>query len=191
MKTRGIYKIINKVNGKYYVGSSLGIFGNNGRWVRHQQHLNNNSHPNKHLQNSWNKHTPTEFEIQMVEEVSDGNLLVVEQKYLDVAKTEQHKCYNQSFIADRVEMTDETKEKIRNSLMGRKHSDETKHKIKLSMIGKNHPMYGKHPSKETIEKLKLIQSGTNHPMYGKKHSQKSKTKMSISHRRRLSKNSVV
>ena len=52
ISTIGIYKIINKVNGKYYVGSSLNI---NKRWSVHKSALSKNKHHNDHLQNAWNK----------------------------------------------------------------------------------------------------------------------------------------
>ena len=39
-KVSGIYKIINKVNGKYYVGSSNDILGAGGRWKEHINGLN-------------------------------------------------------------------------------------------------------------------------------------------------------
>ena len=40
-KISGIYKIINKVNGKYYVGSAKNI---RGRWNGHKHLLNRNIH---------------------------------------------------------------------------------------------------------------------------------------------------
>lgn len=45
----GIYRIINSVNGKCYVGSSIDL---NRRRKEHFYHLENNSHPNIHLQNA-------------------------------------------------------------------------------------------------------------------------------------------
>lgn len=40
-KISGIYKIINKINGKYYVGSSKDIVTPNiGRWYMHKYELN-------------------------------------------------------------------------------------------------------------------------------------------------------
>ena len=47
IKISGIYKIINKTNGKYYVGSSVDVFR---RWNSHLNHLIKNKHNNTHLQ---------------------------------------------------------------------------------------------------------------------------------------------
>lgn len=96
-KISGIYKIINKVNGKYYVGSSNDIIL--VRWPNHKHYLNNQSHKNEHLQKAWNLYGRDNFIFKVVEEVEQDKLLIIEQKYLDIAKTEPHKCYNKKFIA--------------------------------------------------------------------------------------------
>ncbi len=93
-KISGIYKIVNKVNGKYYVGSSVNICGNRRgtRWKRHIWDLNRNKHGNDYLQRAWNKHGKNVFEFVLIEICLPHNLLSLEQKYLDIAKNEQHKC---------------------------------------------------------------------------------------------------
>lgn len=107
-KVSGIYKIINKVNGKYYVGSSEDIHGTpHGRWYQHKNHLRNNLHYNKHLQGAWNKYEACNFDFIVVDVVATSNLLEREQYYLDIAKTDKSKCYNKSFIAERPEWTAE------------------------------------------------------------------------------------
>ena len=48
----GIYKITNNANGKVYIGQSQNIF------MRRRQHfmeLSSGRHPNKNMQNDWNK----------------------------------------------------------------------------------------------------------------------------------------
>ncbi len=188
MKISGIYKIINKINQKYYVGSSNDI---EKRFRAHKQHLNGNYHTNTKLQNAWNLYNKNDWDWIIIENVSSNELLTIEQKYLDIAKTEQDKCYNLSFIAGRIEMTNETKEKISIKAISRLKNKE------------NHPMFGKHhsnisrekiknanskPYKETYsdEKLKEILlkksiscSGINNPMYGKHHSNETKLKQAL------------
>jgi group I intron endonuclease len=156
----GIYKIINKINGKYYVGSAKNI---RSRWNGHRHLLNKNIHKNPHLQNSWNKYGIDNFEFIIIEEIEPRYLLIEEQKYLDIAKTEQDKCYNKSFLADRIEMTPQVIDKIRESNRkriwsktsllklskihkGQKHTEESKIKIKNKLMGHIH-------SKETKEKI--------------------------------------
>lgn len=97
---QGIYKIINRENGKYYVGSSVDI---DERWKQHLQKLNSGTHINPKLQASWNLHSSASFEFVVVEQfdgLSRKMLLEIEQKYLDIAKTEKSKTYNIKFVAN-------------------------------------------------------------------------------------------
>ena len=148
----GIYKIINKVNGKYYVGSAINInYRSRGRWACHIRGLNGNYHYNRHLQSAWNKYGKEAFEFQIVETVPSDKTLILstEQGYLDIAKLEQDKCYNKKFIAGGGEyisesgrnriseynrtriFTVETRNKIGDKLRGQKRSDEIKKKQSL------------------------------------------------------------
>lgn len=123
-KISGIYKIINTNNGKYYVGGSKNICGQvNGRWNRHKQDLIKNIHDNDHLQRAWNKYGMDSFNFVITECVDDDKLLIVEQKYLDIAKTEIDKCYNICFVAGKVNMTPEVRKKIGDALRGRLRPD--------------------------------------------------------------------
>jgi len=152
-KVSGIYKIVNKINGKYYVGSSNDLFYRIKH--RHFNSLLKNTHPNKYLQNAWNKYGSDNFQFIIVEYVEPQKLLVIEQMYLDKAKI-NNDSYNLSFDSTKVEMTIETRKKIGNSHRGKFgelashygmfHTDETKNLIKQKTIentprGKLHPLY--------------------------------------------------
>jgi group I intron endonuclease len=96
---RGIYKIINRNNGKYYVGSSTDLAD---RWREHKRHLRSGKHINPKLLASWNKHGENVFYFVVMEEHPDATrtqLLEAEQKYLDIAKTEIPMTYNVRFVA--------------------------------------------------------------------------------------------
>ena len=171
MAISGIYKIINRVNNKYYVGSSYNIIGCKGRWSHHKTHLKYNRHDNTHLQNAWNKYGKDSFDFTIVEETPKEKLIEVEQKYLDVAKNEQNKCYNISFSADRSIMEDSTKRKISNALKGKLVGDETKKRLSLSLKG--HPKSQQHKinlSKSHIGKVRMP------------HTEETKLKISKSHK---------
>lgn len=56
----GIYKIINRTNGHYYVGSAGKV---RNRWNDHKRFLRQNRHPNSHLQYAWNKYGSDAFEF--------------------------------------------------------------------------------------------------------------------------------
>lgn len=112
-KISGIYKIVNKVNGKYYVGSSNDI---RKRWNNHKSNLRRKNHKSPHLQSAWNKYGELNFDFVIVETCNIDKLLIIEQKYLDTSILEKNICYNTSYVAER-------------PMIGIKHSDETKSKI--------------------------------------------------------------
>jgi group I intron endonuclease len=117
-KTSGVYKIVNKTNNKYYVGSSKDI---KVRIIRHIRRLNNNCHSNHHLQSAWNLYGKDNFEFIIVEKSEQS--LITEQKYLDIAKMEQDKCYNMRFFVDKMEMTDEIRKRISDGVKKKLISD--------------------------------------------------------------------
>ena len=168
----GIYKIINTTNNKYYVGSSMNI---ERRWKSHNKHLRGNYHENDHLQKSWNKYGSNVFKFVIIEQFSNEclkkELLVEEQKWLDIAIKERNKTYNLTFIAGGGTLGGkdspnfgrhhslESRKKMSISKLGFKHSDITKQKMSVSKskcVGSNHPRYGTHHSEDT--KLKLSKS---------------------------------
>jgi group I intron endonuclease len=111
-KISGIYKIVNKVNGKYYVGSSNDVL--KSRFYEHKRLLTKHKHFNIKLQNAWNKYGEVNFEFILVEKCNytRTSLLECEQKYLDIANKEKSQCYNMTFVAGRVEWTPKLKNKI-------------------------------------------------------------------------------
>lgn len=152
-KVSGIYIILNIINNKWYVGSSSDIIG---RWYHHKQMLKTKRHHNEHLQNACNKYDETCFEFHITELINPNNLLEVEQKYLDYAKSHKNEVYNRTFIAGKIEMTLETKKKISNKAKERL-KDKTKH-----------PRYGKHLTDEhkKLLSIKSPRTGKQNGMYG-------------------------
>lgn len=64
LSKKGVYKITNLVNNKFYIGSTVDSFK-----VRLRAHFNKlriNKHPNKHLQGSFNKYGEENFEISLL-----------------------------------------------------------------------------------------------------------------------------
>jgi len=59
----GVYKILNTISGKWYVGSSSFCFR---RFNQHKTALRGGYHQNKHLQNSWIKYGEDAFKFEMV-----------------------------------------------------------------------------------------------------------------------------
>lgn len=176
MKVSGIYKIINRISGKYYVGSSISITGGKGRWTNHRGRLKHNRHENYKLQHDWNEYGENGFDFVIVESCESDKLKVktLEQKYLDIAKTEQDKCYNLNFNAFGTRyLREESIKRIRKSLQGRIFSDESKRRMSEARKGVRY-------SKETLQKMCEAKRGKNHPLFGKHHSVETKEKMSLS-----------
>lgn len=95
----GIYAIRNKLNGKIYIGSSKDIAR---RQKQHYQLLTRNKHHSYKLQADWNKYGEDAFELFVVEEILDRELLEqIEQNYLDNYKV-CSKGYNVALLAARV-----------------------------------------------------------------------------------------
>jgi hypothetical protein len=46
MNFLAIYKIVNRLDPKYYVGSNIHIHGREERWYQHRYYLNKNTHRN-------------------------------------------------------------------------------------------------------------------------------------------------
>lgn len=59
----GIYRILNKSNGKCYVGQSTNI---EARWYEHTYELVRNKHHNHHLQRAWNKYGACSFVFEIL-----------------------------------------------------------------------------------------------------------------------------
>jgi group I intron endonuclease len=188
-KISGIYKIINKLNGKYYVGSAKSV-RTRILWG-HVWELRNKRHGNRHLQNAWDKYGVDNFVFIFIERIPTNNLLLIEQKYLDIAKLEKENVYNICFTAGRLEVTEYMKEKVRISNKNRiwtpearqhlseihtgfKHSDESKKKMSAANIGKiiseEHKLAVGKASKERIRLY-------GHPMTGKPRSDETKLKI--------------
>ena len=167
----GVYIIINLINKKVYVGSSINI---EKRFYNHKYKLNNNTHSNNFLQNAWNKYKEENFSFIILEKVDiriqntiEENkkiLLDLEQYYLDFYKSFiPSNGYNLCIKAHNTygcTHTDETKAKISKILTGKTRSDEIKQKISDMVSGDKNPFYNKKHTDETKKMLSELRSGT-------------------------------
>lgn len=174
-KIKGIYKIVNKINNKYYLGSSKDV---HCRWRKHKERLRNNRHCNGHLQNAWNKYKEKNFEFVLLKEASHDitkkSLISMEQSYLDSLKPWNPSVgYNINKLASGGDWWENHPRRKELILMFRKRAS-----------GKNNIMYGKRHS--NITKRKISQSGkerfllSDSPFKGKTHKPESKRLMSKS-----------
>lgn len=148
-----IYKIINLVNDKFYVGSTI---HKKVRFREHRKQLRGNRHHCKHLQAAWNKYGEDKFDFRVVEEVPEGiSLQNVEDRWLKEHVGKDY-CYNTGYSSEapwrnapahvtpsfgRI-MAKEQREQISQTLkefyaadpnnhprVGKQHTEETKAKI--------------------------------------------------------------
>lgn len=123
-KIIGIYKILNKVNNKFYIGSSVNI---NIRFREHKRCLELGTHVNKHLQSAWNKYGSNNFEFIILEKYK--NITNKELRDKETEIIQRTKCFcdeiGYNFIAGGIgtlntPCSQEKREKISKSNMGKK-----------------------------------------------------------------------
>lgn len=167
---RGIYKIINVVNNKFYVGSAVDL---KRRKTRHFSELRNNKHSNGRLQNSWNKYGEQAFVFVVVEELSEAaDLLAAENVWLKEHVGKDY-CYNLGVDATAPMMgfggelsptwgRKRTPEELAaQNWKGKKHNPESKAKIREFLLGKP-------KSAEVRAKISATLSGEGNYWFGKK-----------------------
>lgn len=182
--TQVIYKIVNLVNDKFYVGSTT---NKKVRFRQHRKLLRGNRHHCKHLQAAWNKYGESKFDFVVIEEVPIArSLQEVEETYL-VQHVGKPYCYNTGHSADAPwrnapahktpnfgrTMADPQKSKISASLkefyaedyfnhprVGKTHSEETKARISAKKKANPSTYWaGKERSEETRQKISDAQKG--------------------------------
>jgi group I intron endonuclease len=139
-----IYKIINLINNKCYVGQTVNF---RKRLNKHYRYLSNNTHESKHLQNAFNKYGLNSFCVEIIEIVNINN--IVEREIYWIKKlnsADENNGYNLLIDTPSPWYGKRSKEhcrKISEALKGKHHSEETKKKQsearKGRFKGKNHP----------------------------------------------------
>jgi len=157
-----IYSILNKENGKIYVGQSVKP---NKRLSQHRSQLRGEYHPNHHLQNAFNKYGEEAFEFNVLEYCDDDKLNDNEIWWINYFDSmNQSKGYNLQTGGDsNYSFPDEIKEKIKSNTPIKREKD--------------HPMYGRKHSDESIQRMK--ESHRKNPSWlGRHHTEESKRKIS-------------
>ena len=116
----GIYQILNKVNGKCYIGSAVDP---KQRFHMHRSQLRRDTHHSIVLQRAWKKYGEANFEFLLLEECEISKLIEREQHYIDQFRP----VYNIS--------------KVAGSCLGVKFSKESS--LKKSLNSRNKGKFGK------------------------------------------------
>lgn len=183
-----IYKIVNLVNDKFYVGSTT---NKRERFRTHRNRLRRGVHHAPHLQAAWNKYGEEKFDFRVVEHVPEGqSLREAEDLWLEKHVGKDY-CYNKSRYSDTPmrgipkEMhpsfgkpkTEEQRAAISASLkefyakdyfnhprVGTFHSEETKARIREAKKANPSKYWqGKTRDEETRKKISEAQKGVAKP----------------------------
>ena len=169
---RGIYKIINVVNNKFYVGSAVNL---SRRRARHFSELRNGRHNNGRLQAAWRKYGEAAFIFVVVEELPpEADLLAAENVWLKEHVGKDY-CYNIGVDATAPHLgmsgplsptwghrhTEDAKARIGAASKARVQSEEEKAKRRQSMKGRV-------LTANTRAKISATLTGEGNFWYGKK-----------------------
>ena len=127
----GIYEIVNLVNGKRYVGSSIDV---RRRWAQHRAHLQAGTHHCPPLQRAWRRYGEASFRFDLIERCGRTSLVETEQAHLDGGRSD----YNVAQAAGY------------RTFLGMRHSPETIAKMSEAHRG-NTRTKGKPRCREAVE----------------------------------------
>jgi len=195
-----IYKIVNTLNGKVYIGQTT-----QDPYKRKSNHLcelKNNKHNNSHLQNAFNKYGKSNFKFTVLKYATSKRVLdKLEEDYINSYDCLNDKNgYNIRRGGANGKHSEETCKKISKARKGKKASLKARKNMSKAHSGKNNHMYGKRGPLAPIYGKKLSEaarnkiskakkgkkrpnlSGEKHPYYGKKRPIDIIKKMSITRR---------
>ena len=158
-----VYKILNTVNGKYYVGSTIHL---QKRIARHFSSLRSNSHHNFLLQDDYNKYGDSSFTIEVVavfdeeKQAKDLEQKLITEDYDKNYNLGKYAEYGKDLVSyhpkhDKICKTHSMNNRYRYEHM----TDEERKEISEMFKGDKNPMYGKHHSKEALEKIRQANLG--------------------------------
>jgi len=164
----GIYRWVNKENGKSYIGSSVNLTRRFYQYYNSKYLLSTNMI----ICQALLKYGYSTFSLEILEYCEVKDVISREQYYLNLLQPEYNILENAGNLLG-YKHSEESKKKISNSNSGKIHSEETK--LKISNIFR-----GKILSEETKLKISNALSGDNNPFFGKIHSEETKFKISKS-----------
>ena len=192
-----IYKIVNDINGKVYIGKTKDV---SARWKRHLQLAK--AHKNKKLYDAMNCHGIQNFHIEIIESCSENEVDERERYYISkYNSTDKDFGYNTASGGEGGDTfsnnpnKEELRKKFSRAHKGFKHSEASKaimreyalgrppmsDGVKEKISNKLQEYYSKHPEKklEITSGLREFGSCNPHPMLHKHHSDTAKRAMSV------------
>ena len=162
--SKGVYGIFCKETNKWYIGHTFGRNGMKGRWYTHRNKLENNRHPNRYLQASFNKYGATNFSFVVLEIVEDISVILKKEAYyiFEYRANEREFGFNLDLPGDtKILKSEETIAKIKRALANKgQHrgplTEKTKVKISKAHIGLKLPKEAIEARLETIKDKPLV-----------------------------------
>lgn len=149
-KIIAVYEIRNIISGTYYIGSSSNLYE---RWRTHRTKLRAGTHPNRHLQSSWDRHQEEAFKFKCLATFESVKDMESAEEGLLEAAIEDPLCCNISRWAK----TPWRESGPRHPKYGIPLSEEKKRvlrEITLEQWKTSDPRTGRKHTPETIEKIK-------------------------------------
>lgn len=187
-----VYKITNKQNNKIYIGKTNNI---KIRWTHHKYNAITKGE-SSYFYNAIRKYGEDNFLIEIIENCVDEDVALAQEIYwiATLKSNDRDIGYNLTNGGDGVSgliHNEESKQKQREKMIGRKLSeehkkkisegnlgkiisDEVKNKISQANSGSNNGMFGKSPTLETRNKLSEFQSSRPHSLLTEEHKQKNR-----------------
>jgi len=170
-----IYKIVNKINGKCYVGQTVRDFDYRMYWHIYSARTG----PTSYIHRAIRKYGIQSFEFCVIDTASSKEILNEKETYWI--------RHLNSRAPDGYNMTNGGNGGSTNE--GKPHTAETIRKMSEQKKGDKNPFFRKQHSDEVKRNLSKILKGNKH-LLGHKHSEETRKKMSQSHRKRLGKPST-
>jgi len=177
--TQVIYKIVNLVNDKFYVGSTN---NQRERFRTHRNKLRRGVHHCAHLQASWNKYGEEKFAFRVVAYIPDGESLQEAEDHWLMEHVGKPDCYNVG-LRSGAPMRGIPKEK--HPAFGKPKTEEQRAAISATLKAfyaedyANHPRVGKTHSEDTKERIRQAKLANPQSFWlGKTRSEETRKKIS-------------
>jgi group I intron endonuclease len=151
----GIYKLVNVITGKFYLGQSSNLYQ---RRHTHFSALKYNRHFNKHLQSSYNKYGVENFRFEIILYCEEFELDRYELFFVTKWKSNLYNILTEHVVSRRgCKASEETRKRISDGHKGIKrfgHRPSAETLKKMSECRK-----GKHPTEEARQHMREAQKG--------------------------------